>query len=252
MWVVIICTVMQFMREALLFAHDLPLENSAISCLCFWLVCLHFFFLYESPSLSVCTVFDSISSNIDEVLSIKLSANVFVCGVFSVHQKDWLTYSGDTNRPGEFCYNFSISNDLTQMVNFPSWIPDCDSHHPALLDLLLSSDANISSTMAFPPLGKSDHVVFSVSIDFWSNSKPDVLFHHIAFDCSCVDWDGLYDHMRNAPWENIFKISASGAAINFCEWVQFGIDVYIPHHKYQIKASFISTVFSCLCFCHCS
>ena len=35
-----------------------------------------------------------------------------------------------------------------------------DSHSPALLDLFLSSDASICSTMAFPPLGNSDHVVF--------------------------------------------------------------------------------------------
>ena len=69
------------------------------------------------------------------------------------------------------CYNFSISNDLTQMVNFPMWIPDCDSHRSALLDLFLSSDASICSTMAFPPLGNSDHVVVLVSIDFPSNSQ---------------------------------------------------------------------------------
>ena len=68
-------------------------------------------------------------------------------------------------------YNFSILNDLTQMVNFPTWIPDCDSHSPALLDLFLSSDASICSTMAFSPLGNSDHVVVSVSIDFPSNSQ---------------------------------------------------------------------------------
>ena len=37
-----------------------------------------FFFLYESPSSSLCTVFDAISSNIDEVLSINPSPNVFV------------------------------------------------------------------------------------------------------------------------------------------------------------------------------
>ena len=83
------------------------------------------------------TVFDSISSNIDEILSINPSANVFVFGDFNVHHKDWLTYSGGTDRPGELCYNFSISNDLTQMVNFPTRIPDCDSHSPALLDLFL-------------------------------------------------------------------------------------------------------------------
>ena len=55
------------------------------------------------------------------------------------------------------------------MVNFPTRIPDCDSHSPALLDLFLSSDASICSTMAFPPLGNSDHVVVLVSIDFPSN-----------------------------------------------------------------------------------
>ena len=25
------------------------------------------------------------------------------------------------------------------------------------------------------------------------------------------------------------------AAIEFGDWVQVGIDVYIPHHKYQVK-----------------
>ena len=41
---------------------------------------------------------------------------------------------------------------------------------PAFLDLVLSSDASICSTVAFPPLGNSDHAVVSVSIDFPSNS----------------------------------------------------------------------------------
>ena len=53
----------------------------------------------------------------DEVLSINLSANVFVFRDFNVHHKDWLSYSGGTNRPSDLCYNFSISNDLTQVVN---------------------------------------------------------------------------------------------------------------------------------------
>ena len=65
----------------------------------------YFFFLYQPPS-ALCTVFDSVSSNIDEVLSINLSANVFVSGDFNAHHKDWLTYSGGTDQPGELCYNF--------------------------------------------------------------------------------------------------------------------------------------------------
>ena len=135
----------------------------------------------------------------DEVLSINPSANVFVFGDFNIHHKDCLTYYGGTDRPGEFCYNFSISNDLTQMVNFPTRIPDCDSHTPALLDLFLSSDPSICSTMPLPPLGNSDHVV-SVSIDFPTNSQQDAPFHRIAYDYSHADWD-----------------------------------VYIPHRKYQVK-----------------
>ena len=34
--------------------------------------------------------------NVDEVLLIKPSANVFVFEDFNVHHKDWLTFSGDT------------------------------------------------------------------------------------------------------------------------------------------------------------
>ena len=56
---------------------------------------------------------------------------------------------------------FSISNNLTQIVNSSAWIPDCGSHSPALLDLFISSDASICSTKAFPPLGNSDNVALS-------------------------------------------------------------------------------------------
>ena len=98
---------------------------------------------------------------------------------------DWLIYSGGTDRPDELCYNFSISNDLTQMINFPTWVPDCDSHSPALLDLFLCSDTSICSTMAFPPLENSDHVIVPASIDFPTNSKDVVSFHRIAYDYSC-------------------------------------------------------------------
>ena len=63
-----------------------------------------------------------------------------------------------------------ISNDLTRMINFPTlsltviltvllfWI------YLFLLTLVFA-------LMVFPPLGKSDHVVVSVSIDFPRNLK---------------------------------------------------------------------------------
>ena len=91
------------------------------------------------------------------------------------------------------------------MVNFPTWMPDCDSHSPAPLDLLPSFDASICSTMAFAPIGNSDHVI-SVSINFLSNSQQDAVFHCIAYDYSHADWDGLHDHLRDVPWEDILKL----------------------------------------------
>ena len=104
-------------------------------------------------------------------------------------------------------------------VTISSYFFFLDSHILALLDLFISSDASICSTMAFPPLGNSDHAVVSVSLDLLSNSKQDAPFHFVAYDYSCADWDSLHDHLRHVSWEDIFKFS-SAAAIEFCEWVQ--------------------------------
>ena len=68
----------------------------------------------------------------------------------------------------------------------------------------------------------------------------------MAYDYSRADWDGLRDHLRDVPWENIFKLGASTAASEFSEWVQVGIDVYIPHRKYQVKP-YSSPWFSAAC-----
>ena len=89
--------------------------------------------------------------------------------------------------------------------------------------------------MPFAPLGNSDHVVVSISIVFPSNSQWDAPFHCIACDYSGADWDGLCDHLRDVPWADIFKLGASAAAREFCELVQVGIDVYIPHRTFQVK-----------------
>ena len=75
---------------------------------------------------------------------------MFVFGDFNVHHKDWLTYSGGTDRSDELCYNFSILNDLTQMVKFLTRIPDCDSHSPAFLDLFLLTLEFVLQRLSLP------------------------------------------------------------------------------------------------------
>ena len=110
----LIYMVLQFMwKKGLPFACNLSLEKSVDSNLCFRLALLHsvsyFFFLYRSPCLSLCTVFDSISSNVDEVLLINPSANVFVFGTFKVHHQDLLTYSSGTDTLSDLKWPYSDS-----------------------------------------------------------------------------------------------------------------------------------------------
>ena len=83
---------------------------------------------------------------------------------------------------------FFISNDLTQMVNVPTWTPDYDSHSPALLDLLLSCVDSICSTIAFPPLGNSDYAFVSVSIDFPPKLQWEAPFHGVPYDYYRAYW----------------------------------------------------------------
>ena len=80
----------------------------------------------------------------------------------------------------------------------------------------------------FPLSRNFDHVVVSVAIDFPVNSKQGVLFHRIVYGYSHANWDGLRGYLRDVLWQDIFKLSASAAASEFCKWVQVGINLYTP------------------------
>ena len=60
-----------------------------------------------------------ISSNIDEVLLINSSANVFFCGDFNIHDKDWQTYSGETER---LINSFIISLSQTTLLRWLTFL----------------------------------------------------------------------------------------------------------------------------------
>ena len=97
-----------YVKEGLPFTQDLSQENSADFYLCFRLSLLHSTLFPLSITFFVfCMVFYSISSNIDEVLSINPST-VFVFGDFNNHRKVWPTYSGGTDQPGELLYFFHL------------------------------------------------------------------------------------------------------------------------------------------------
>ena len=127
---------------------------------------------------------------------------MFVFGGFNIHHKDWLTYSGETDRPGELSYNFSISNDLTQMT-----LTFLLGSLTVILTVLLFRVYFFLLMLAFLLQWLSLHWEIlimllsqvSISLDFPLNSNWDAPFHCIAYDYSCADWDGLCDHLTDVP-----------------------------------------------------
>ena len=102
------------------------------------------------------------------------------------------------------------------MVYFPTQIPDCDSCSTVLLDLFISA-AIICFTIA------SLHWEIMIMLLSWFP----LTFHQIHNRMPCfiaqlmtilvlIGMVSLRDKLRDFPWEDILKISASAAAGEFC------------------------------------
>ena len=89
-----------YVKEGLPFVQDLSLENSMVCCRLALLHSMSSFFLYWSPFSSLCTIFDSVSSIIDEVLLINPSSggtdiylvNFVIIFVSQMTLLRWLTF----------------------------------------------------------------------------------------------------------------------------------------------------------------
>ena len=178
---------------------------------------------------------EAVSSNIDKALILLPPANIMVCGDFNAHNTEWLGHSHTTDAAGVFCQEFALAQDLTQIVDFPTRIPDRVDHQPYLLDLFLCSNPDSCTVTSHPPLGRSDHIVVSVDVKFVVKSTNEHPYHRTVYSYSKADWDGLRDHLRDVPWSDIFSHDTTFAAKELSEWVEIGIDCYIPHRKFQLK-----------------
>ena len=135
------------------------------------------------------------------------------------------------------------------MVNFPTPIPDYDSHSLALLDLFISSDAGICSTMTLPPLRNWSCCYLSFHWLSVRLKRVCPFSSHSLWLFSCwLEWSSW--SLRDVSWEDIFKFGVSAAAGEFCDGVQIGIDVLYPSSFLSGQASLICMVFSCFGCAH--
>ena len=190
--------------------------------------------VYRSPNAANSSdFFDYLTLQYETIVSNNPRAEVIFLGDFNVHHKDWL-HSSHTDTEGETAYTFSIYNDLDQLIQFPTRIPDQHSHTPQTLDLFLSTDLSPYSYSILCPLGSSDHNLITVSC---SASLPSPLqknprrFWHYR----SADWSSLKEFYSEFPWEDFCFASddTSVCADRVTEVIMAGIEAYIPSSIYH-------------------
>ena len=92
-----------------------------------------------------------------------------------------------------------MAQDLIQIVDFLTRIPDRDDHQPYLLDLFLCSNPDSCTVASHPPLGESDHMVVSVNVQCVVKSTNENPYHRTVYSYRKADWDGLRDRLRDVP-----------------------------------------------------
>ena len=127
-----ICTAL-FTLRAIFRLLDRLFLRMKTSLMCFCLALLH------STNYFSCVV-----HNLHLVLWLRLRhlfSNPQVCDDFNGHNTEWLCPSHSTDVAGLFCQEFAMVQDLTQIVDFPTCIPE---HQPYLLDLFLCSNPTLA------------------------------------------------------------------------------------------------------------
>ena len=118
------------------------------------------------PSFSFC-----IAHHLPKIIPLLMSFPIALTGFIAFlgdvngdvndHHAGWLN-SNSTDAAGSFIHNFSFTQSLTQIVNFPTRFPDNSSYSRSLLDLCLVSDPDICFISPYASLGNSDHALVSL------------------------------------------------------------------------------------------
>ena len=143
-------------------------------------------------------------------------------------------------------YNFSISNNLTQMVNFPTRIPDCDSLSPALLDLFISSYFLVF-VLQWLSLHLESLIIFLSQFPLTFHHTHNRMPHFIEFR---PDWNGLCDRLREVAWKESLNSVLLLLLVNIASGFRLELMYISLIECITGQASIISMVFSCLCCCH--
>ena len=186
-----------------------------------------------------------------------VDAQFVVFGDFNVHNKEWLTQiSLDWPILAEQIHTArkpttAISHNLSQIVTSPARVPDRDGDTGyRYLHLFLTSAPEFFSHKATSPLGSSDNCVVTVKCEqlFLAPSVP---FHRTVYRYAKADWCGFRSFFSQVSEDLIINDDVHKSAQELAEWLQFGMNAYIPHRSYQVKPH-SQTWFTPVCSCNLS
>ncbi|XP_050715769.1 uncharacterized protein LOC126998326 [Eriocheir sinensis] len=155
--------------------------------------------VYISPSsTSYVEFFDYLNSKMETHSPF---AEISILGGFNVHHQLWLS-SSFTDQPGEQAYNFALLNDLEQLVQHHTSIPDRLGDRPNILDLFLTSNPSTYSVKLFSPLGFSDHNLISVSCPIAPVHPLDPPKRRCFWHFASAGRDDLGMYFSDFPWND--------------------------------------------------
>ncbi len=128
-------------------------------------------------------------------------SEITILGDFNVHHQLWFSPSF-TDQPGEQAYNFAILNDLEQLVQHSTRIPDRLGDTPNILDLFLTTNPSAYFVELFSPLGSSDHNLISVSCPIAPVPPQDPPRRRSFWHYASARWDDLRMYFSDFPWND--------------------------------------------------
>ncbi len=166
----------------------------------------------------------------EHILTHSPFAEISILGDFNVHHQLWLS-SSFTEKPGEHAYNFALLNDLEQLVQHPTYIPDCLGDRTNILDLFLTSNPSKYSVKLFPPLGSPNHNLISVSCPITPVHPLDPPKRHCFWHFASAPWDDLRMYFSDFLWNDYCfqDRDLSVCPQRITEVIVSGMEAYIPH-----------------------
>ena len=223
-----------YVRNDLICSRVPELDSSVFSTLWLRLTCSsstkYICAVYLSPnSTDYQKFFDYLNSKVEHILSKFPFSEIIILGDFNVHHHLWLS-SSHTDQPGELAFNFSVLNNLEQLIQHPTRIPDRPGERANILDLYLTSHPSSYTVKLFSPLGSSDHNLISVSCPITPVQPLEPPSPRRYWHFGIADWDALRQYFFDFPWNDYcFQVGdPSVCAERVAEVILSGMEAYIP------------------------